>query len=173
MKFIIGGHSYEINREDILVATRGVAPKPFDGRNKYYVELHGLNYPIKQIIHLVTGLSYTEDFTAQYALHILKKLGFSVQLLEPVNGIKSIPSVPQKTSVTEGVMKFAVTLEQDEDGFIVASVPALPGCHTQGRTKEEAIANIKEAIRGYIASMRRHGESIPSVTEVREVEVAV
>lgn len=70
------------------------------------------------------------------------------------------------------VLKFAVTLEQDEDGFTVASCPALPGCHSQGRTKEEAIANIKEAIQGYIASMRKHGESIP-VTHVEEVEVAV
>jgi len=69
-------------------------------------------------------------------------------------------------------MKFAITLEPDEDGFIVASCPALPGCHSQGRTKEEAIANITEAIRGYIASMRKHGEPIPA-TGVEEVEVAV
>ena len=69
-------------------------------------------------------------------------------------------------------MKFAITLEPDEDGFIVASCPALPGCHSQGRTKEEAIANITEAIRGYIASMRKHGEPIPT-TKVEEVEVAV
>jgi predicted RNase H-like HicB family nuclease len=70
-------------------------------------------------------------------------------------------------------MKFAITLENDEDGFVVASCPTLPGCHSQGSTKEEAIANIKEAIRGYIASMRKHGEAIPAITEVEEVEVAV
>ena len=69
-------------------------------------------------------------------------------------------------------MKFAVTLEKDEDGFIVASCPALPGCHSQGKTKEEAIANIEEAIRGYIVSKRQHGEPLPD-TEVKEVEVAV
>ncbi len=69
-------------------------------------------------------------------------------------------------------MKFAITLEQDEDGYIVASCPALPGCHSQGRTREEAIVNITEAIRGYIASMRKHGEPIP-VTDVEQVEVAV
>ena len=55
-------------------------------------------------------------------------------------------------------MKFAITLGKDEDGFIVASCPALPGCHSQGRTKPEAIANIEEAIRGYLASKRKHGE---------------
>ncbi len=70
-------------------------------------------------------------------------------------------------------MKFAITLEEDEDGFIVASCPVLPGCHTQGRTKAEAVANIKEAIQGYVASMRMHGEPIPMITDVQEVEVAV
>lgn len=70
-------------------------------------------------------------------------------------------------------MKFVITLEQDEDSFFVASCPALPGCHSQGRTREEAIANITEAIRGYVASMRKHGEPIPTITEVEEVEVAV
>ena len=69
-------------------------------------------------------------------------------------------------------MKFAITLEHDEDGYIVASCPAFPGCHSQGRTKEEAVANIKEAIRGYIASMHKHEEPIPA-TDVEEVEVAV
>ena len=69
-------------------------------------------------------------------------------------------------------MKFAITLEQDEDGYIVASCPVLPGCHSQGKTEEEAIANITEAIRGYITSMRKHGEPVPA-GEVKEVEVAV
>ncbi|OGO43899.1 MAG: hypothetical protein A2137_04820 [Chloroflexi bacterium RBG_16_58_8] len=70
-------------------------------------------------------------------------------------------------------MKFAITLERDEDGFFVASCPALPGCHSQGKTKAEAIANIQEAITGYIASLKKHGEPIPSIDEVREVEVGV
>ena len=58
-------------------------------------------------------------------------------------------------------MKILVTLEEDEDGFIVASCPALPGCHSQGRSREEALSNIKEAIEGVIASMREHGEALP------------
>jgi antitoxin HicB len=69
-------------------------------------------------------------------------------------------------------MRFAITLEKDEDGFVVASCPALQGCHSQGKTKAEALANIQEAIRGYIASMRKHGEKIP-ITEIEEVEVGV
>ncbi len=69
-------------------------------------------------------------------------------------------------------MRFTITLEKDENGFIIASCPALQGCHSQGKTKEEALANVQEAIKGYIASMRKHGEKIP-VTETEEVEVGI
>lgn len=69
-------------------------------------------------------------------------------------------------------MKFLVTLEEDEDGFIVAECPALPGCVSQGKTREEALANIEEAIKGYIASLRKHGAPLPNA-EVTQVEVMV
>lgn len=49
-------------------------------------------------------------------------------------------------------MVLHIVLEKGEDGFILASVPALPGCHTQGETRAEAIANAEEAIRGWLAS---------------------
>ncbi|MBN2239381.1 MAG: type II toxin-antitoxin system HicB family antitoxin [Dehalococcoidales bacterium] len=70
-------------------------------------------------------------------------------------------------------MKFAVTFEQDEDGFIVAGCPALPGCYSQGKTREEAVKNIREAIQGYVASLKKHGEPIPAINEVEELEVSV
>lgn len=44
------------------------------------------------------------------------------------------------------ILQFKVIIEQDEDGWFVASAPAIPGCHTQGKTYEEVIKNIKEAI---------------------------
>ena len=69
-------------------------------------------------------------------------------------------------------MEFLVVLEEDEDGFIVAECPSLPGCLSQGRTREEALANIKEAIEGYLASLRKHGDPLPS-TEVASVEVKI
>ncbi len=172
MRFGIRGKTYELNRSDILATTRGVAPNPFDGRHKYYVLLHGLMYPIKQTIHLATELP-NGAFHAGDAIRILEKLGFRVILLNSEQETRSVPETLTNTSVEEGKMKFAITLEQDEDGFIIASVPVLPGCHSQGRTEQEVINNIQEAIRGYIASMRRHGEQIPNVTEVREVEVTV
>ena len=47
-------------------------------------------------------------------------------------------------------MIFHVTLEQDEDGWIVAECPALPGCISQGRDEKEALENIKEAITAWL-----------------------
>ena len=69
-------------------------------------------------------------------------------------------------------MKFLIALEEGEDGFIVAECPSLPGCVSQGKTLEEALANIEEAIRGYVASLRKHGEPVPKA-EVAELEVRV
>ena len=50
-------------------------------------------------------------------------------------------------------MKLQVLIERDETGYYVADVPALPGCVSQGKTLAEARANIKEAIRGWLAVM--------------------
>jgi antitoxin HicB len=70
-------------------------------------------------------------------------------------------------------MKFRVIIEQDEDGVFVAYCPALPGCISQGATRQEAQANIKEAITGYLESLKKHGEPIPpSITE-EIIDVAV
>lgn len=66
-------------------------------------------------------------------------------------------------------MKLHVIIEQDEKGYFVAEVPALPGCFSQGKTREEAIANIKEAIEGWLEVM----ESKKSFDPTRLVEVSV
>ena len=50
-------------------------------------------------------------------------------------------------------MKLHVRIEQDEDGYYVAEVPALPGCLSQGKTHEEALANVKAAIAGWLETM--------------------
>jgi antitoxin HicB len=70
-------------------------------------------------------------------------------------------------------MKYRVLIEQDEDGVYAAEVPSLPGCISQGQTREEAIENIKEAIAAYLESLEAHGDPIPpSITEeVVEVNV--
>jgi predicted RNase H-like HicB family nuclease len=58
-------------------------------------------------------------------------------------------------------MKYRVTIEQDEDGIFVAEVPALPGCISQGKTRTEALENVKEAIELYLESLEAHDEPIP------------
>ncbi len=68
-------------------------------------------------------------------------------------------------------MKFLVTLERGEDGWIVAECPALPGCVSQGRTTAEALANIREAIELSIET--RRAEGLPINIEVSEVEVEI
>lgn len=68
-------------------------------------------------------------------------------------------------------MKYRVLIEQDEDGVFVATCPALPGCISQGRARSEAQQNIQEAIIGYLASLRKHGEPIPPGIEEDVVEI--
>ena len=48
-----------------------------------------------------------------------------------------------------------------EDGYWVAECPSLPGCISQGRTKEEAIENVREAIKGYVAALEEDGIAVP------------
>jgi antitoxin HicB len=70
-------------------------------------------------------------------------------------------------------MKFRVVIEQDEDGKFIASCPSLPGCWSQGDTHDEARTNIIDAIKGYLESVKKHGDPIPpSITEeVIEIDV--
>jgi len=68
-------------------------------------------------------------------------------------------------------MKFRVLIEQDEDGMFVAEVPSLPGCISQGQTREEATENIKEAIALYLESLEAHDEPVPPPITEELVEV--
>jgi antitoxin HicB len=70
-------------------------------------------------------------------------------------------------------MKYRVLIEQDEDGVYVAEVPSLPGCISQGQTREEAVENIREAIAAYLDSLDAHGDPIPPPITEEVVEVNV
>lgn len=70
-------------------------------------------------------------------------------------------------------MKYRVLIEQDEDGMFVAECPTLPGCISQGHTRTEAIENIRDAIQGYLESLRMEGEAIPPPIDEEVVEVAI
>ena len=58
-------------------------------------------------------------------------------------------------------MRYTVIFERQPDGGYHASCPALPGCHSEGDTLDEATANAREAIAVYLESLRAHGESPP------------
>ena len=66
------------------------------------------------------------------------------------------------------MMRYQVVLQKSEEGYAV-SCPALPGCHSQGTTEQEALDNIKDAIQEYLASIAEQNEG----AEVREIEIAV
>lgn len=70
-------------------------------------------------------------------------------------------------------MKYRVLIDQDEDGIYVAEVPSLPGCISQGRSRQQAIENIKEAIAAYLESLAAHDEPIPPPISEEVVEVAM
>jgi predicted RNase H-like HicB family nuclease len=54
-----------------------------------------------------------------------------------------------------------VIVYSGEDGYFVAECPSLPGCISQGKTREEAIANIKEAIKGYVLALQEDNLPVP------------
>jgi predicted RNase H-like HicB family nuclease len=69
------------------------------------------------------------------------------------------------------VMTRRVLLYPGEDGFVVAEVPSLPGCISQGKTREEALENVREAISLHEEVLRERGEPLPE-DRVELVEVA-
>jgi predicted RNase H-like HicB family nuclease len=68
-------------------------------------------------------------------------------------------------------MKYTVVLQRESDGGYVATVPALPGCVSQGDTRAEVLKNIEEAIELYLEDVRDAGEAIPIESDREYVEV--
>jgi predicted RNase H-like HicB family nuclease len=68
-------------------------------------------------------------------------------------------------------MKLSVTVDRDEDGVWVVECPSIPGCVSQGKTKQQALKNIKEAIQLCLEVRAERG--LPLTVETRQVEVLV
>jgi antitoxin HicB len=66
-------------------------------------------------------------------------------------------------------MKYRVSIEKDEDDMFIARCSALPGCISEGKTRKEALANIKDAMQGHIASLKKRNEPIPPSIEEETV----
>ena len=75
------------------------------------------------------------------------------------------------TTKRKHVMRFNVTLDRDEDGIWVVECPSIPGCVSQGKTREEALENIKEAIA--LCLEVRAEKGLPLTVETRQIEVVV
>jgi len=102
--------------------------------------------------------------------------GGSVELWQPWDKVgdgRRYPETYQRPqdSVRISIMTRQVLLYPGEDGFMVAEVPSLPGCVSQGRTREEALENVREAISLHEEVLRERGEPIPE-DRVELVEVA-
>ena len=67
--------------------------------------------------------------------------------------------------------EFEVVLTLEEEGGYSVSVPALPGCTSQGETREEALVMIREAIELYLESLHAHGDPLPAPIEIERVTV--
>ncbi len=68
-------------------------------------------------------------------------------------------------------MKFIVTIDRDEDGIFVIECPSIPGCVSQGKTEQEAVENIRDAIKQCLEVRAEKG--MPLTVNMREVEVLV
>lgn len=72
----------------------------------------------------------------------------------------------KKQKIKTTTFKFPVIIEKDEDGFFIADCPDLQGCHTQGKTLEEAITNIRDAIGLHVKILQEDKEEIPQLEAV-------
>jgi predicted RNase H-like HicB family nuclease len=70
-------------------------------------------------------------------------------------------------------MGYTVILEQESDGEYIAVVPSLPGCVTQGATRNEVMANIREAIQLYIEDCVAAGDPVPTEAGKEFIELQV
>ena len=68
-------------------------------------------------------------------------------------------------------MKYRIVVEEGEAGMFVAECPSLPGCISQGKTRKEALVNIKDAMKGYLESLKKHNEPIPPSIFEEMVEI--
>ena len=69
-------------------------------------------------------------------------------------------------------IKLPVVLRTGEDGYIIAEVPVIPGCISQGRTKEEALRNVKEAAELCLENREEEGWELPSEFSIDEIQLA-
>ena len=68
-------------------------------------------------------------------------------------------------------MDWKIVLEKDEDGWFTVTVPSLPGCISQGKTRKEALKNVKEAIELHVSSLAEDGIPLKGKKDIQTVAV--
>jgi 5-methylcytosine-specific restriction protein B len=87
VEFVVGKRKVELTKEKVVEALKDLQPEPLRGRARYYVELDGRKYPVKQVMAAVTGLS-KESFSTEQAVKVLRALGFDVKDLRKERRLK-------------------------------------------------------------------------------------
>jgi len=96
-----------------------------------------------------------------------RKVSAGVHAVHPFEAASAVGNIDQGSHS----MRYTVVLEREEDGGYVASVPALPGCVSQGDTRAEAMNNIREAIELYVQDCRDAGDPVPNEAGKAFVEI--
>ena len=68
---------------------------------------------------------------------------------------------------------YVVVFDRETDGRLIASVPGIPGCHAYGRSRREAVARVRSALRFYLAELLRQGEKPPLQPRPVTVQISV
>jgi len=68
--------------------------------------------------------------------------------------------------------EFDVLIQPEPEGGFSVSVPALPGCHTQGETREEALEMARDAIEGYLDVLKSEGRALPEPSQIERITIA-
>jgi hypothetical protein len=105
MEFVIGKRKVELTKEKVVEVLRGLQPEPLRGRAKYYVELDGKKYPVKQVMAAVTGLS-KESFSTEQAVKVLKALGFEVKDLRKERRLEVSSDEPEPSNPSVRYLPF-------------------------------------------------------------------
>jgi 5-methylcytosine-specific restriction protein B len=87
MEFVIGKRKVKLTKEKVVEILKGLQPEPLRGKARYYIELEGRKYPVKQVMVAVTGLSKESSSTEQ-AVKVLRALGFDVKDLRKERRLK-------------------------------------------------------------------------------------
>lgn len=90
-----------------------------------------------------------------------------------MGGSLSALPIPDREVRIMSKHRYKVVVERDEDGVYIATCPAIQGCYSQGETYEEALENLKDAVRLHIEARRSLGEPVPIEVALDEVEVDV